>query len=236
MRTSPVADANQIFLDMFADPARIAAYAKGPPRYMPGYEAVQRMAGVLLAEQAPANAHVLVLGAGGGLELKALAEMQPAWRFTGIDPAGAMLDLARATLGTDAERVELVEGTIDAAPAGPFDAATCLLTLHFLARTERVRTLVEMRRRLRPGAPLVVAHASFPQNEPARSRWLARYAAYALASGADPTEVEQAHTAVGNSLTLLTPEEDEACLHEAGFGKIERFYAAFTWRGWVAKS
>ena len=56
------------------------------------------------------------------------------------------------------------------------------------------------------------------------------------ASGADPTEVEQAHTAVANSLTLLTPADDEACLNEAGFGTIERFYAAFTWRGWVART
>lgn len=231
-----MADANQAFLDMFDDPERVAAYAEGPPRYMPGYEAVQRMAGILLAERSPADAHVLVLGAGGGLELKALATMKPAWRFTGVDPAGPMLDLARVALGAHAGRAALVQGTIDAAPPGPFDAATCLLTLHFLPREQRVRTLAEMRRRLCPGAPLVVAHASFAQHEPARSSWLARYGAYALASGADPTEVEQARTAVRNSLTLLTPEDDEACLHEAGFGEIEAFYAAFTWRGWIARS
>lgn len=97
------------------------------------------MTAILLAERAPADAQVL--GAGGGLELQALAKAQPGWRFTGVDPAGPMLDLARETLGEDAERVELVEGYIDAAPAGPFDAATCLLTIHFLDREERVRTL-----------------------------------------------------------------------------------------------
>lgn len=32
------------------------------------------MAAILLAERAPENAQVLVLGAGGGLELKAFAE------------------------------------------------------------------------------------------------------------------------------------------------------------------
>lgn len=229
-----MADANQAFLDMFADAERVANYAKNPPRYMPGFEAVQRMAAVLLAERAPADAHVLVLGAGGGLEVKAFAAAQPGWRFTGVDPAAPMLDLARVTLGPDAHRAELVEGVIDAAPAGPFDAATCLLTLHFLPRDERVRTLAAMHGRLRPGAPLVVAHASFPQEGPQRARWLDRYAAFALASGADPNEVEQARAAVDASLALLTPEEDEACLREAGFNAIEPFYAAFTWRGWVA--
>ena len=147
-----------------------------------------------------------------------------------------MLGLARVTLGPDAHRAELIEGTIDAALDGPFDAATCLLTLHFLPRDERVHTLAGMRRRMRPGAPLVVAHASFAQDEPARTRWLDRYAAYAIASGAETDEVAQARHTVGDSLTLLTPEEDEACLIEAGFKKIEPFYAAFTWRGWVARA
>jgi len=229
-------DANQAFLEMFDDPARVAAYAQNPPRYMPGFEAVQRMAAVLLAERAGADAHVLVLGAGGGLELRAFARAQPGWRFTGVDPAGPMLELARRTMGADAARAELVEGTIDAAPPGPFDAATCLLTLHFLPRDERTRTMAAMRERMRAGAPLVVAHASFPQAEPARERWLSRYAAYALASGADPEQVAQARDAVGASLALLTPDEDEACLRDAGFEEAELFYSAFTWRGWVARA
>ena len=85
-------------------------------------------------------------------------------------------------------------------------------------------------------APLVVVHSSFPQNEPFRTRWLARYAAYAVASGADPAQTEQARVAVGASLALLTPEEDETCLRDAGFKDVELFYAAFTWRGWVSRA
>lgn len=231
-----MADGNQAFLEMFLDRERVARYAEGPPRFMPGMEAVHRMTSILLSEHAPANAHVLVLGAGGGLELKALAEAQPGWRFTGVDPAGPMLDLAREAMGPDDGRADLVQGSIEYAPPGPFDAATCLLTLHFLGREDRVRTLEEMRRRMKPGAPLVVAHSSFPQEEPARARWLSRYAAYAVASGADPAQVEHARAAVAASLVLLRPHEDEACLRDAGFSDVEMFYAAFTWRGWTARS
>ena len=230
------ADSNRMFLEMFSDRARIANYAEGPRRFTPGIEAVHRMTAILLAEHAPADASVLVLGAGGGLELTALAEAQPGWRFTGVDPAGPMLDLAREAMGAHAHRADLIEGYVEAAPAGPFDAATCLLTLHFLPRAERTRTLREMHRRMKPGAPLVVAHSSFPQDEPARGRWLDRYAAYAVFMGADPAQTAQARTAVGATLALLSPEEDEACLREAGFGEIEMFYAAFTWRGWVARA
>ncbi|MFN3727700.1 MAG: class I SAM-dependent methyltransferase [Allosphingosinicella sp.] len=227
-------DSNRLFLDRFSDRERISHYSEGPPRFTPGLDAVHRMTAILLGEHAPPDAHVLVLGAGGGLELKAMADAQPNWRFTGVDPAGPMLDLARDMVGADIGRVELVEGYIEDAPQGPFDAATCLLTLHFLDRDARVRTLREMRRRLKPGTPLVVVHSSFPQDEPARTRWLSRYAAYAVASGADPEQTEQARAAVSASLALLTPREDEECLALAGFQAVELFYAAFTWRGWVA--
>mgnify|MGYP003343289584 CR=1 FL=1 len=48
-----------------------------------------------------------------------------------LSPLAARLRLAARTVGDAMDRVELVEGVIDDAPEGPFDAATCLLTLHF---------------------------------------------------------------------------------------------------------
>ena len=216
----------------FSDPAAVARYAEGPPRFVPGYFDLHRMSGVLLAERAPENARVLVLGAGGGLELKAFATAQPGWTFDGVDPAGEMLKLAEHTLGPLASRARLHEGYIDDAPEGPFDAAACLLTLHFLDAAERRRTAFEIRRRLKPGAPFIVAHSSFPQDE-TRAQWLSRYAAFAIASGADPEQAKGARAAVDAHLNMLSPEQDEAVLREAGFSDISLFYAAFTWRGWV---
>ena len=34
---------------------------------------------------------------------------------------------------------------------------------------------------------------------------------------------------------MLSPEQDEAVLREAGFSGVSLFYAAFTWRGWVGR-
>jgi len=229
-----MADGAQHFLDSFRDPAAVARYTDGPRRFVPGLDGLHRMTGLLLAERVPADAHILVLGAGGGLELKAMAEAHPGWRFTGIDPARQMLDLAAQVMGPDARRAELIEGYIDDAPAGPFDGATCLLTLHFLERDERIRTAAAIRKRLRPGAPFVAAHGSFPQEAGARDRWLDRYAAYAVASGGDPDQVAKGREAVATHVAMLSPEADEAVLRAAGFTGIELFYAAFTWRGWVA--
>lgn len=229
-----MADGAQHFLDSFRDPAAVARYTDGPRRFVPGLDGLHRMTGLLLAERAPADAHILVLGAGGGLELKAMAEAHPGWRFTGIDPARQMLDLAAQVMGPEARRAELIEGYIDDAPAGPFDGATCLLTLHFLERDERIRTAAAIRKRLRPGAPFVAAHGSFPQEAGARDRWLDRYAAYAIASGGDPDQVARGRDAVATHVAMLSPEADEAVFRAAGFTGIELFYAAFTWRGWVA--
>ncbi|HEY9453845.1 MAG TPA: methyltransferase domain-containing protein [Bradyrhizobium sp.] len=217
----------------FSDPEAVTRYAEGPPRFVPGYADLHRMTRILLAERAAPDAQVLVLGAGGGLELKALAEAEPRWRFVGVDPAAEMLKLAERTLGPLNARVQLQEGYIDDAPDGPFDAATCLLTLHFLDADERRRTAREIHRRLRPGAPFVAAHSSFPQTDSERAQWLSRYAAYAIASGAEPDKANNARAAVDASLSLLSPEQDARILSEAGFKNVELFYAAFTWRGWV---
>jgi tRNA (cmo5U34)-methyltransferase len=62
---------------------------------------------------------VLVLGAGGGLELKAMAEAYRAWRFVGVDPSAQMLEMAARTLGPLADRLDLVQGYVEDAPAGP---------------------------------------------------------------------------------------------------------------------
>jgi tRNA (cmo5U34)-methyltransferase len=231
---SNIHDSAKHFLSAFSDPKAVARYAEGPRRFVPGFESLHRMTGILLAEHVPSDAAVLVLGAGGGLELKAMAEAYPAWRFVGVDPSEQMLEMAARTLGPLANRVDLVQGYIEDAPAGPFDAATCLLTLHFLKAPERQRTAQDVRRRLKPGAPFVVAHGSFPQGKDERALWMSRYAAYAIASGTDIEQANKARAAVEEGVNMISPEQDETILRNAGFADVSLFYAAFTWRGWIA--
>ncbi|MFX8477738.1 class I SAM-dependent methyltransferase, partial [Acinetobacter baumannii] len=64
--------------------------------------------------------------------MKALADDHPGWTLTGVDPSADMLLLAEQSVGPHAPRIRLHEGYIDSAPAGPFDGAVCLLTLHFV--------------------------------------------------------------------------------------------------------
>lgn len=218
----------------FANPQMVAGYAEGPPRFVPGYSAMQSMTTLLLAERAPDDARVLVLGAGGGLELRAFAQARPGWTFDGIDPSAEMLKLAGQTLGPLASRARLHQGYIDDAPQGPFDAASCLLTVHFMNLDERRRTAAEVHRRLKPGAPYVMAHLSFPQDEGQRALWLSRHTAFLIAAGLEPEKAANTRVALDTKTCILAPEQDEAVLREAGFSNISLFYAAFSFRGWVA--
>ncbi|KFB10259.1 class I SAM-dependent methyltransferase [Nitratireductor basaltis] len=221
----------------FSDPDVVESYASRVMRHVPGLNDLHRMAGILLGENQRHDAEILVLGAGGGMELKAFAAMHGDWRFHGVDPSAEMLDLARATIGPRyMERVELLEGYIEDAPDGPFDGAACLLTLHFLEPALRLETLKRMRQRLKNGAPIVVAHHSFEKEDGKHDLWLRRNADLLITGGLDAAKAGQTVEAIKNQLPALSQGEDEALLSEAGFADIELFYAAFTFKGWVARA
>lgn len=223
------------FVEIFKDPKHAAQYGDSPAKFMPGFYAVHQMAGVLIRESAPSDARVLVHGAGSGLELEAFAKENHGWSFVGVDPAQPMLEQARLRLGKFNERIALHHGYIEDAPAGPFDAATSLLTLHFLNAAERQDTVSEIVRRLKPGSPVVVAHCSFPQDFEEREVWLARHRAFTIASGVSVESAEKGRQEIAENLELLDPETDEKILRDAGLSDVAMFYAAFTWRGWVGR-
>lgn len=221
----------------FVDPERVRRYVEqGPPAFAPGHAGMLQMIGVLLAERVATAGTVLVVGAGGGLETRYLAEVEPGWRFVGVDPAPSMLDLARTVAGLVAgDRLVLLEGTIVDAPAGPFDAATCILVLGLVADDgAKLAMLEDVRRRLKPGAPFVLVDQCIDRSAPDAERRFDRYAAYARRSGVDAATVDGARATIGAMTTMASASRDEQLLREAGFADAEVFYAAMAWRGWIA--
>lgn len=221
-------------MSWFSDPKAIVGYAENAMRRVPGLTDIHRMAALLIAERTPADGKVLVVGAGGGMELKCFAEAFPGWHFTGVDPSAEMLEIAKTHLGDLVSRVQLQQGFIDVAPQGPFDAASCLLTLHFTNKAERLRTLREIHARLKPGGVLVVMHYSASQQSGERELWLSRCSAFAILSGIDANQATASVTAISQQLPILTPEQDEQLLQQAGFSGINTFYIGLAFRGWVA--
>lgn len=220
-------------MSTYQDAAAVSRYQETAQAKVPGMAALHRMAHVLLAESVPTHGEVLVLGAGGGLELSAFAQAHSGWRFVGVDPSAPMLGLARETMGTESSRAELVEGFIEDAPLREFDGATCLLTLHFLGRDARLQTLRELARRLKPGGVLVVAHHSYAPEE--SLRWLRRSAAFAAVDGVVSEQDEVGIAAMAARLPAVSADDEVALLEAAGFVDVELFYAALSFRGWVAR-
>ena len=221
----------------FVEPERVRRYVEqGPPAFAPGHAGMLQMVAVLLAERVPDNGRVLVVGAGGGLEIRYLAAAEPSWRFVGVDPASAMLDLARATAGSVAgNRLELIEGTVRDAPAGSFDAATCILVLGLLPDDGgKLDLLTGTRQRLKPGAPFILVDQCIDRSAPDFQHRLDRYAAYALRSNVDADTVASAKVAVGTLESMVPASRNEQLLGEAGFRNAELFYLGMAWRGWVA--
>lgn len=219
----------------YEDPEFVRRYAQGPTQFVPAYQHMQRMAAQLIRERIGATGKVLVLGAGGGLELEAFAARCPQWTFVGVDPAAEMLKAAQERLAQAGVngRVAWHHGYVFDAPAGPFDAATCLLTLHFVADDgAKERTLAEVRKRLKPGAPFVLVDLCIDLTAPDSSVALDRYRDFALESGAEVERVEATCDRLIGVLKMASAARNEELLRAAGFSQVELFYAGLSWRGW----
>ena len=206
-------------------------YRNRVEKQIPGLHDLHRMVGILLTESIPEQGNILALGAGGGLELTALRQMNSNWRFAAIDPSSEMITQAKIMLKEKLDLITFTEGYIEDAPGGPFDGATALLVLHFLNPETRLKTLKEIHKRLRPGAPLIVVHHSFELSE--ADKWLHRYADFQINNGAEPIQTKAGALKMKEMLPVMSPNEDEDLFHQAGFEKTELFYTALSFKGWI---
>jgi tRNA (cmo5U34)-methyltransferase len=65
-------------------------------------------------------------------------------------------------------------------------------------------------------------------------RWMTRSVAFGAGSHPDQASMATTGKLMTQHLPLLTPPEEEELLRDAGFVDVELFYAAFSFRGWVA--
>jgi tRNA (cmo5U34)-methyltransferase len=215
-------------------------YDKGVRRTLPSYDSMFRLVQTYLRANLLQNANVLVVGAGGGNELATFGPSNPEWTFTAVDPAPPMLDFARTKAEhlKMMERVEFIEGTVDKVGVGrTFDAATCMLVLHFVAdREDKLSLLKKVRQHLTPAAPFVMATMYGDTTDPAFDELFALWKAYWLDStNLSEAEVEAMEEAV-RSLSFIPEEEIVQLLRAAGFGKIAKFFTTNMFGGWICKA
>lgn len=132
---------------------------------MPGVDTLYRCIRAICDAELEQSSEILIIGAGGGREIEALAASPQHYRLTGIDPSNAMLEVAREYVASAqvTERVDLIEGlTSDLPEKADYDVATSVLVMHFLADDgSKESYLAEIRKRLKPGATYLHADVTF---------------------------------------------------------------------------
>jgi len=211
-------------------------YEKGIRRTLPSYDAMLRLTQTFYQSTLPEKAELLVVGSGSGNEILQLAEHKPDWSFVGIDPSEAMLQIAGERLKSLPNQISLYQGTIldTKLPTGEFDAASCILVLHFInGAQEKLATLKEIANNLKPGAPFVlVSKYGQPgslETELQFDLWRAYWLQHTKLTSSEVADMEKSI----RSLSFMPEEDILTLLQEAGFTKPSRFFATTLFGGWI---
>ncbi|MGE7913333.1 class I SAM-dependent methyltransferase [Lysinibacillus xylanilyticus] len=210
-------------------------YEKGIRRTLPSYDAMLRLTQTFYHSTLPEQAEFLIVGSGSGNEILQFAEKRPHWSFVGIDPSSAMLQIAEERLKPLPNNMSLHQGTIlDLLPSVKFDAASCILVLHFIDDyQEKLATLKEIANNLKPGAPFVLVskygQLGSLETELQFDLWRAYWLQHTKLS---PSEVAEMEKSI-RSLSFMREEDILSLLQQAGFTKPSRFFATTLFGGWI---
>ncbi|MFJ7737366.1 class I SAM-dependent methyltransferase [Lysinibacillus sp. NPDC097287] len=204
------------------------------PTYDTLFTMVQSYFRAQLGEKA---ASLLVIGAGGGNELSAWGPSNPQWTFTGVDPSEDMLQIAKNKsdqLGLES-RVRLLQGTTDELPLtdSKFDAASCILVLHFVnEEQEKIKLLKTIKDNLKPGAPFVLVSAyGDPDGEELQDR-INVWKSFFLDAGYEKSKVDEMGKGIMN-ISFIPENKIKWLLEESGFTNITQFYSTGLFAGWI---
>jgi ubiquinone/menaquinone biosynthesis C-methylase UbiE len=129
-----------------------------------------------LVDQAapPAGQHLLDIGCGTGTLAQMFVEREPSLTITGLDADPGALEQAKTKFAMVDERVTLRQGFAQDMPfeTATFDLAVSSLFFHHLNRRQKLDSLREIRRVLKPGGRLHIADWGKPSSTVQRALFL----------------------------------------------------------------
>lgn len=220
-------------------------YAKGAADYdrrirstWPFYEAIHPAMNAVLRSHLRPDSELLIAGAGTGAEILELGKSNPGWRFIGVDPAQAMLNLAKEKVQTIGltERVSIFKRYVDELPIGAFyDGATLGMVLHFVADDgAKLNLLRSIASHLKPGAPLVLMDSYGDLSTSESQLLLEAWKHQQNLAGLTWEQVEAGMKERMQAIHFVSAERIEQLLTEAGFHRIQRFFQIVILGGWIA--
>jgi tRNA (cmo5U34)-methyltransferase len=187
----------------------------------------------------PADSRILCVGAGTGVELAFLARTFPRWRFTAVDPSGAMLEVCRQRAEAEgySSRCDFHEGYLASLPASDmYDGATCFLVSQFiLSQPARSDFFREIGSRLVPGAILASSDLASDADPNVYEVLLRVWINVMSSAGVEPEVLERARAAYAKDVAILQPALIAAIIESGGFDPPVQFYQAGLLHAWRSK-
>lgn len=187
----------------------------------------------------PADARILCVGVGTGTEIVMLAADHPERTFVGVDPAAAMLDVARDKLVANGlqDRCTLVNGYVSDVPLGEnFDAVLCLLVTHFIKDvSERQEMFDAMASRLKKGGYMITADISGDTNTAEFNNIFEKWKTMHQFAGAPADKLAKIQDDLQKHVSVLPPAAIEAFYRNSGFACPVRLCQSLLITAWYAQ-
>lgn len=187
----------------------------------------------------PEDARILAVGAGTGVEIGHLAAVFPKWRFTALDPSGAMLAecRSRAEIEGFIDRCDFHEGYVNELPQSvDYDGATCFLVSQFITdRAERADFFRSIASRLKPGAIFASSDLSSDVRSADYEELFRVWSIVMSTADLTPERREQMKKAYENDVAVLPPGEVAEIIRGSGFQTPTLFYQAGLIHAWFSR-
>jgi len=215
-----------------------AGYDQQWARMSPVREGLYFLLGAVFSDL-PANARILCVGAGTGIEMAYLARVAPGWSFTSVEPSGPMLDVCRQRARDEGflSRCQFHEGYLNSLPdSEPHDGATCFLVSQFiLEEAARVRFFRDIATRLVPGGTLASSDLASDVGSNVYPSLLRVWIRLMSSTGVPPEVLEKTRAAYAKDVAILPPTQVESLIASAGFSTPIQFYQAGLMHAWYAR-
>jgi tRNA (cmo5U34)-methyltransferase len=219
-------------------PVNVEEYDKFIRLFCGAYEEMFKLTHCYLRAILPKQAKILIVGAGTGMEIMEFAPCNPGWSFCGVDPSADMLDLAGKKICENnlACEIELRKEYVhDLKEEEVFDAATCILVMHFLKDDGTKLNLLEsISKRLKPGAPFVLIDGFGEPGSTNFEEIKVAWKNYPIISGVPSEIVENIFNEVIMKTVQFVPESRiMELLETAGITRASKYFSGFLYGGWM---
>jgi len=204
---------------------------------LPGYQAMHTMVLACLQAYLAEQAHLLIVGAGTGMEIVRLGQAQPQWHFHGVDPSAKMLAISEQKLAQYqlSQRVTLTQGyTQDLPEDVRYQAATSILVMHFIPQADKLQFLKSIAQRLCPSAPFVLVDVFGQKESQELEQLMPIIQSYWNSMGLPLDKQQQILSGFNQGVHPLPENTLLDLLKQAGFMKTMRFYTGLWVGGWLA--